>query len=43
MDFKPTTEDEKEVVTLEDKDYLLIKTLQELCDNIKKLTNVLGR
>lgn len=43
MDFKPTTLDEKEVVTLEDKDYLLIKTLQELVRTLERLTSVLGR
>ena len=41
--YKPTTLDEKEVVTLLDKDYLLIKTLQELVGAIHRLTSVLAR
>ena len=43
MEFKPTTTDPKEIITLEDKDYLLIKAIQELGKNIERLTAVLNK
>ena len=37
MEYEATTKDEKEVVTLLDKDYLLIKTLEQLSKDIQYL------